>query len=174
METLKGTKVFLRAIEPSDVEAIYRIENDERLWGVSETKTPFSLQVIKDYVANAHLDIYEVKQLRLVICELDSGKLLGLVDLFDFDAYNLRAGVGILIEKEASRGKGYGAESLNLLMQYAKQHLGLHQLYANIGEDNLPSVALFEKQGFIKVGVKKEWRRTGATYKDEFLYQYIL
>jgi len=181
MLTLKGNTVFLRALEPEDLIAIHRIENDERLWSVSETLVPFSVYNIKEYIANAHKDIYEVKQLRLVICDTTSRELIGLVDLFDYDPHNARAGVGILIESETNRGKGYGKEALDLILNYGKTHLKLHQLYANILEDNIASIQLFTNAGFVVVGVKKDWRRVSGegvrfreSYKNEVLFQYLL
>lgn len=174
MQTLEGTHIFLRALEPEDITDIHRIENDERLWQLSETQTPFSQFTIKEYVENAHRDIYEVKQVRLAICVQETNTLIGLVDLFDFDALNLRAGVGIIIEEDENRGKGYGAEALRLIIGYSKKHLQLHQLYANIGAENAPSIKLFETAGFTLVGTKKEWRRFRESFTDELLYQHLL
>ena len=81
MITLKGNNVYLRALEPEDLEFIYEIENDESIWNVSNTQTPYSKFLIKQYLENAHLDIYEVKQLRLAICFNNSNKAIGLIDL---------------------------------------------------------------------------------------------
>lgn len=172
MLTLKGEHIYLRALEPEDLDFIYVVENDERVWEMSSTQTPYSRFLIKQYLENAHKDIYEVKQLRLVICSHDHATL-GLIDLFDFNPMHRRAGVGILIAENENRGKGYGAEALALMISYAKEHLALHQLYANVSEDNVTSIKLFEKQGFLKSGVKKEWNLINNTYKDEFLYQLI-
>jgi diamine N-acetyltransferase len=174
MVTLVGKHIFLRALEPEDLTAIHRIENDERLWQVSETQTPYSLFTMKEYLANAHRDIYEVKQLRLAICAKGSNALIGLIDVFDFDALHQRAGLGILIEEERNRGKGFGDEALRLLISYANTHLQLHQLYANIGAENASSIRLFEKAGFVLVGIKKDWRRFRESYTDELLYQHLL
>ena len=174
MEALKGQKVVLRLLELTDIDAVYRIENNEDFWNIGDTRGPFSLQSIQEYVANAKLDVYEVQQLRLAICDLQTDRLIGLLDLFDFDIYHSRAGVGILIEYPEDRKKGFGTESLALLKTYAKNVLGLHQLYANILEDNVASITLFEKQDFKKIGVKKDWRREGDNFKNELLYQHIL
>ncbi len=172
MLTLKGKNIYLRALEPEDIDFIYTIENDEQIWEVSSTQTPYSRFLIKQYLENAHQDIYEIKQLRLVICSNDDA-LLGLIDLFDFDPTHNRAGVGIIIAEDENRGKGFGAEALELIIKYGKTHLRLHQLYANISENNLVSVKLFENQGFTKIGVKKEWNLINDSYQDEFLYQLI-
>lgn len=172
MLSLKGTHIFLRALEPEDLDFLYRVENNVEVWEMSSTQTPYSRFLIKQYLENAHLDIYEAKQLRLVICSNEE-KVLGLIDLFDFDPIHQRAGIGILISEEEDRGKGYGAEALKIVVTYAFTILNLHQLYANISEGNIGSMKLFEKEGFVQVGVKKEWNLVKGVYKDEFLYQLI-
>jgi diamine N-acetyltransferase len=40
--TLSGTNLYLRALEPEDLDFIYQIENDESVWEVSNTQTPYS------------------------------------------------------------------------------------------------------------------------------------
>lgn len=172
MITLKGKDIYLRALEPEDLAFVHKVENNEAIWQLSNTQTPFSKYIIKQYIENAHKDVYEVKQLRLVIANYNNDPL-GMIDIFDFDVKNSRAGIGILIEDEKSRGKGYGAQALNLLVNYCFTHLRLHQLYCNITEDNLASIKLFEKQGFKQVGLKKDWNFINNSYKNEYLFQLI-
>jgi len=171
MLTLKGEHIYLRALEPEDLSLIYHIENNEDNWEVSQTQTPFSKYVIRQYLENAHKDIYEVKQLRLVICSLNKDPL-GLVDLFDFDPKNKKVGVGILILEKA-RNKQVAYQSLQLILQYAIKHLQVHQLYANILEDNQASINLFKKLNFQMSAVKKDWVFENNQYKNEYLFQYI-
>jgi diamine N-acetyltransferase len=173
MITLKGNNVYLRALEPEDLEFIYQIENDESIWEVSNTQTPYSRFLIRNYLENAHQDVYEAKQLRLAICINQSNLAIGLIDLFDFDAKNRRAGIGIVIQNTGDRGKGYGKEALRLLIGYAFTHLQLHQLFANIGSQNEASSSLFSTFGFQKIGVKKDWILVNNQFQDEDLYQLI-
>lgn len=172
MITLKGKYIYLRALEPEDLEFIHAIENDESVWEISNTQTPYSKFLIKQYLEQAHKDIFEVKQLRLVVSNYND-EALGLIDLFDFDFKNSRAGVGILIKDNINRGKGYGSEALQLLINYSFTHLGLHQLYCNISEENKTSIKLFKNQGFEKVGLKKDWNYVNGSFKNEYLFQLI-
>ncbi|MGR7811770.1 GNAT family N-acetyltransferase [Lacinutrix undariae] len=172
MITLKGKQVYLRALEPEDLAFIHHIENDESIWEISNTITPYSMFLIKQYLENSHKDIFEAKQLRLVICNYKD-VVLGLIDLFDFDFKNKRAGVGILINDKINRQKGYASDALNLLINYCEKHLDLHQLYCNISEDNLASITLFESYDFKKVGLKKDWNFYNGSYKNEYLFQRI-
>ena len=173
MITLKGKNSYLRALEPNDLEFIYAMENDESIWEVSSTQTPYSRFLIRQYLENAHQDIYEAKQLRLAICKETHFPAIGLIDLFDFDPKNNRAGIGIVIQKDCNRKHNIGSEVLELLIQYAFHHLNLHQLYANIGEENVASNALFSKFGFKCIGIKKGWNLVNGKYKDEGMYQLI-
>jgi diamine N-acetyltransferase len=173
MKTLKGNNIYIRALEPNDLEFLYAIENDQSIWEVSNTHSPYSRFLVKQYLENAHQDIYEAKQLRLAICQDQDFPAVGLIDLFDFDPKNNRAGVGIVINNQEDRNQNIGSEALDLLIQYAFYNLNLHQLYANIGEENVASMGLFTKFGFQKIGVKKDWTLVNGVYKDEILFQLI-
>ena len=170
MKTLKGELIILRALEPEDLNFLYQIENNESFWEVSYTQTPFSKYILKQYLENAHLDIYESKQLRLLIEEKSTKKQVGMIDLFDFNPQHKRAGIGILIHPD-SENKGFASEALSLLINYSFSHLQLHQLYANITSDNSKSLSLFKKYKFEEVGVKKEWILSEGKFKDEVLFQ---
>ena len=169
---LIGNNIKLRALEPEDLDFLYQIENNDSFWEVSHTQTPFSKYILKQYLENAHLDIFEAKQLRLLIEEKTTKKQLGMIDLFDFNPKHQRAGIGILIHPSYQQ-KGYASEALGLLIDYCFSHLNLHQLYANITSDNFKSISLFEKQNFKKIGVKKDWIITKGKFKDEILFQLI-
>ncbi|MDB4752252.1 GNAT family N-acetyltransferase [Winogradskyella sp. KYW1333] len=173
MVSLKGSNIYLRALEPEDLEFVYSIENNTSFWELSDTKQPYSRYIIKEYLQNAKQDIFEAKQLRLVICENSTNELLGLIDLYDFNPIHNRVGLGILIKDESNRGKGVGKESLNLLTNYCFKVLHLKQVYANISENNLASLKLFETNGFEIIGLKKDWRFDGEIYTNEYILQRI-
>ena len=165
-------KIRLRALEPKDLQFLYRLENDMQHWHLSHTQQPFSADLLKRYIAEADRDIYEAKQFRFGIENIDNQQLIGFVDLFDFDPKNRRAGIGIIISPEF-QAQGLGHLALQKIIDYAFNILYLHQLYANISADNLTSIRLFEKNGFRLIGNKKEWNYNGEHYTDELLFQLI-
>ena len=172
---LQGKNILLRAAEPTDIDFIYKMENDPQIWHLGNTVMPFSHFQIEQYVLNMQHDIYAEKQLRLII-EINGKqgdrKIAGAIDLFDFDPYHRRAGIGILIiQKE--RKKGFAAEALELLVEYCFEILQLHQLFCHITADNPGSIQLFEKAGFVNCGLKKEWRLHKNKWVDELTYQLI-
>ena len=171
MNTLKGKNIFLRALELEDINYLFSIENNEKYWSISDSQIPFSKYLLNRYLKNSHMDIYEAKQLRLVITDFKKNTI-GLIDLFDIDFKNNRAGVAIIIN-EKMRNKGFAKEALEMLIKYSKTHLSLHQLYCNILEDNTHSVNLFKSVQFKEVGLKKDWIKFDGKYKNEMLLQLI-
>ncbi len=169
---ITGTRVLLRALEPSDADLLYEWENQMELWPVSNTLVPFSHYQVQKYIEHSSLDLYQTKQLRLMIDlrDKESPRTVGMLDMFDFDPFHSRAGVGILIHKP-ERQSGYAKEALTLFLDYAFNHLALHQLYCNISQNNAASISLFESLGFERVGIKKEWLRRGSGYEDEWMFQ---
>ncbi|MFW6309744.1 MAG: GNAT family N-acetyltransferase [Prolixibacteraceae bacterium] len=170
---LKYGKISLRPLEPEDIDLLYQWENNMEIWEVSNTKAPFSRHILAVYIKESARGIYETKQLRLII-QNENRQPVGAVDLFDFEPYHLRAGVGILIHKTEDRNRGYATDALTALSNYALTTLGLKQLFANISEDNVTSIRLFEKNGFKKAGVKKNWIKTINGWKNEFFFQKML
>ena len=170
---LENNNIKLRALEPSDVDIIYKWENDTSIWNVSNTIAPYSKNIITAYVEHAHLDIFQTKQLRLII-ELKEGNIpIGTIDLFDFDPFHKRAGIGILIAEDKNKQKGYALQALETLITYSFNILKLNQLYCNISESNKKSIALFEKAKFKVSGIKKQWNTKGNSYEDELFLQLI-
>ena len=173
MSLLHGTNIKLRAVEPEDLDLLLEWENDPENWLVSGTLNPFSKSVMQAYIENSHLSIYQTNQYRFMIELLDSEICIGSVDLFDFDPFHKRAGLGILIGEKEYRGEGNAKQALNLVINYSFNHLDLHQLYCNILSENEVSLSLFRKQGFVNCGIKKDWIRDKSEYKDEIILQLL-
>lgn len=173
METLEGKLITLRPLEPSDLDILYLWENNPENWQVSQTITPFSKKVLLKYLENSNLDIFQIKQLRMVICLSDTKRPIGFIDLFDFDPFHQRAGIGILIGDQEDRDKGYAGAALESLLNYCFSILMLNQVHCNILKSNDISQKLFLKAGFEHTGTRKSWIRSSNGWLDEYQYQLL-
>ena len=169
-QLLNNGTIALRALEMSDLETLYSWENDTTLWSVTDTIAPYSHDALKYYLETYTGDIYAQGQLRLMIVMADSGEPVGTIDFMNFSPLNNRAELGLFIDAQ-HRGKGLGAQALQLLMTYAREHIGLRQLYVYIGVENTPCLALFEQEDFHKAGILRDWVKRGNTYHDVALLQ---
>ncbi len=173
MTNIQGSRVVLRAVEPSDVDYLYEWENDVELWGVSGTIAPFSHHTIAQFVEAQQVDIFISRQMRLMICRAEDGVAVGALDIFEFDPLHRRAGVGILVER-ASRRLGYAADALLTFERYAADLLALRLLWCNVEEDNRASLSLFRSLGYETIGVKRNWNITPEGFSSEIMMQRLL
>jgi len=170
---MKYKDISLRALEPEDLELLYEWENNYKNWVISNTITPFSKYILKRYLEDSHKSIFETGQLRLMIDHEKDKTTIGTIDIFDFDPFHKRAGLGILIANESYRRKGYAAMALSCIIDYSFKTLQLHQLYCNILENNTESIELFKKHGFVQTGIKKDWIKSTDQFSDEYMFQLI-
>ena len=193
-QLLSNDNITLRALEPTDLDTLYRWENDTTLWAVSDTAAPYSREALWHYLENYTGDIYAQRQLRLmIVLSTDEnytgdiyaqrqlrlmivlstdGTPVGTIDFLNFDPLNNRAELGLFIADEY-RGKGLGRQALDLLSAYARDHIGLRQLYVFIALDNTVCLNLFENYGYCRVGVLQSWLKRGTTYRDVALLQML-
>ena len=169
---LENNSIRLRAPEPEDLEILYKWENDTTLWEYGASITPYSRFDLKQYIIDTKHDIYSDRQLRLMVVNKANGAIIGAIDLYDFDPFHRRAGVGILIDSNY-REQGYGLMALNILEEYAFSFFNLRQLYAMVPEKNIGSRELFAKAEYIHTGNLNEWLSKGNSFENVRVMQKI-
>ena len=164
--------IHLRAMEPEDLDALYRIENDPQLWGVGATNVPYSRYTLHDYIANSAGDIYTDRQVRLII-ENEKHEVIGILDLMNFDPRHRRAELGIVIQRPY-RSKGYARAAVVQLHAYAAQVLHIHQLYVIIDATNRHTIDIFIDLGYQQSATLTDWLFDGTSYTDGVVLQHML
>lgn len=152
MEKLRY-EVALRAVEPGDVDALFRLECVDDVRRVSWGACPVSRHLLWEYARSYSADISRDGQLRLVV-EAD-GNFAGAVDLTDYDPVHGRAMAGIGIMPEYRRC-GVGREAMRMCIDFCRK-LGLRQIAAMVGADNVGSLRLFASCGFERAGLLRRW-----------------
>jgi len=161
--------IHLRAPEPEDLELLYVWENMAQYWVTGNTRQPYSRFALKQYISEYHQDIYESRQLRLMIVSKESGKAVGTVDLFDFDLHHSRIALGLFVAP-TEKGKGFASSALQLTEAYVFEFLKVNQLYCHIADTNTASISMFNNRNFAPV-VLKQWIRIEEGFGDVVLFQ---
>jgi diamine N-acetyltransferase len=169
---IKNKHISLRALEKEDLPYLYRLENKESARQHGDSLMPLSKYVLKDFITNADKDIFQTRQLRLVIEHNANCEAIGMVDMFDFSPHHQRAEVGIWID-EAYRENGFASEALESLSTFAFETLLINQLFCHINVENKASITLFKNAGFNKIGILKQWTRTKNNFNDVAVFQKI-
>ncbi len=155
-------------MEPSDVELLYKWENDQRLWQSSSTLQSISRADLQKFIENSSQDIYESRQMRLMI-EDKTRTTVGCIDLFDFDPFHLHASIGVVIAEEY-RQQNLASEAVTAFVAHCFSFFGIRAIEATIASDNEASVRLFERCGFRRAGLRPRWLRRGKAQIDEIIY----
>ena len=162
--------VTLRRPKLLDLDQLLFWENNLDNSLFSENPIFYTTEQIEEFL-NSDQDLFLDRQIRFMIDS--SGSTVGCVDLFEYDMVNSRAGVGIFID-EKFRNMGIATEALSLLKSTCIKDYFVSNLHANILHTNKVSVQLFERAGFTKNGVKKNWIRTENSMLDVWFFQCFL
>lgn len=166
---LRGERIRLTALNKKDIPTLVRWEEDTtflRLFNsnLARPRTEAAIAAWLDEIDKAN------NELAFAIRLLETNDLIGIVG-FDGIAWNNQvAGFSIGIGDQPSWGQGYGFEATQLPLTYAFNELNLHRLQLTVFSYNERAMALYEKCGFKREGVFREYlQRDGKRY-DMVLY----
>lgn len=97
--------------------------------------------------------------------EDEEGRLIGTVDL-RLVPHAQRAELGIAIQDKTRWGKGYGTETVRLVVAYAFGELGLHRVELHVDKANVRAVRCYEKCGFTREGLLREHRLVDGRFSN--------
>ena len=146
---MNGKNIRLRAIEPEDLDILYEIENDRRLWDVGATNVPYSRYSLHNYIASQTNDIFADRQLRLMI-ENEDGQTIGIVDLMNFDPQHQRVEIGIVVMTPWRR-KGYAKEAARAVRDWVFRNTDYDTVYSYMKYTNIGSYSTAMANGMKKV-----------------------
>lgn len=147
-------RVYLRALEPEDYLVTSEWRKDEEIQNmVGGPKYFVSKEKERQWIMDT---IQDNSRMVLGICLKENDKLIGTVNIQDIDWINRSAHVPILLGDKEAWGKGYASEARLLALKFAFEERGLHRIWALVLEDNIPSLKLHEKCGYVKEGVLKD------------------
>ena len=168
-DLLKGTKIKLTSLKDDDLPNFEHWYNDVsflRLYDVVSAflKTEIQLAEMLNDIRNSN-DKYI-----FAIRTMDENKFVGVTGFENILWNNGTAVIYIGIGDTSCRGKGIGSEALSLTMEFGFQELNLHRIQLNVLSYNAPAITLYEKLGFKKEGIYREFiHRDGKRY-DMYLY----
>jgi RimJ/RimL family protein N-acetyltransferase len=153
---LVGTKCYLSPLSHEDAEAHARWENDLAVaipLG-DEAFTPTSLERMHEQIDGALRNQSHV----FSIVDQETDATIGRCLLFNLDAINRSAMLGIMIGAAEYQNHGYGQDALRLLLDYAFNLLNLHSIMLGVFDFNTRAIAAYKKVGFREVGRRRQAR----------------
>lgn len=147
---LESENIFLAPLAESDAAACYQWFVDPAIRRyLSSSALVNTLEKSKEFIVSANSSRSDAL---FGIFHKEDDVHIGNVELHGIDFINRNASVGIAIGEKEYLGRGFGRETMELILGYAFGTLGLNMIFLNVFADNARAIASYEKCGFKKRG----------------------
>jgi len=160
---IRGQKVSLRAIEEEDLEDCWRWINEPEVVRNLMLRYPVSRLAERDFIERATKPGPNDKVFAIDTLE---GLYIGNCGLHGISWEDRRAIFGIFIGECAQWDKGYGTDATRTLVRYGFEEMNLKRIGLQVFADNERAIRCYEKVGFVREGVLRQYRYRGGAYMD--------
>jgi RimJ/RimL family protein N-acetyltransferase len=160
-----GERVYLSPMNVEDAEIYVKWLNDFRVTdGLGTSNKVTSLEIEKEWISQ------NSSQYQFAIVRLEDDKLIGNCGIHGLDQSKQCAEVGLFIGDEENRGKGYGQDVLNLLLDYSFNYLNLNNIMLKVFSFNERAISCYKKVGFKEIGRRRQsYYLKGKFHDDVFM-----
>ncbi|MFX1566621.1 MAG: GNAT family N-acetyltransferase [Promethearchaeota archaeon] len=168
-----GKTIRLRSLELDDIPGITQVYNSLEARRFLDNVAPLSSDDLNKWIRSTWQGRKGHHNYFFAIELTNTKKLLGMCGLFDVAKINRKAELMIVIFENQYRGKGYGTESLQLLLKYAFHQLNLHRVVLFVHDLNTRAQRFYEKIGFKPDGRRRQASFFEGAYHDLLLYDML-
>jgi len=168
---LEGKRVRLRSFELSDLDDIMRHWNSMELRKLvgSADRGPVCRNDEEEWIRSTWKERQERRAFTLAIESIADAKLVGGISLFRIDWTSRSAMLGISVYNSENWGKGYGQESVNVILDFAFQTLNLNRVELKTFDFNKRAQKCYLKVGFKEVGRRRKACFIDGQYHDDVI-----
>lgn len=159
---LKGKLVFLRAPQTEDFSEFTALAKASRKFHRNLSAPPIDRKNFDEYVARNESEANE----NFLICRRSDNSIVGMINLSQIFCKSFQnAYLGYLLFEKFT-GFGYMTEAVELILKFAFTNLKLHRIEANIQPENTASIAVVQRNNFIKEGFSRKYLKIGGRWRD--------
>ena len=166
MSMIYGERIRLRAVEREDVKKFYVWVNDPEITHHLALYLPMSTVDEEHWFDSLSRRDQSEKPLAIEIRDGDRWKMIGNCGVFGIDTVSRLGELGIMIGAKEEWDKGYGTETMTLLLRHCFETLNLNRVYLHVYADNLRGKRAYEKAGFVEEGRLREAIYKRGHYDD--------
>lgn len=161
---LVGEKVYLSPPREEDIEKYTKWLNDFNTTDyLGRSSKICTVEAEKEwYDKNSKIE----NGVTFAIIENETNKIVGNCGIEKIDYINRTGILGIFIGVEEARNKGYGKESVKLLLDFGFNYLNLHSIELKVMSFNKRAIKCYEKCGFKEIGRRREAYFLNGKYHD--------
>lgn len=148
---IDGEKVVLRNKRLSDADNDYMWQKDPELAWL-DAAPPLD-HMFEDYLADYESELLFTSDIRRPFAvETIEGKHIGNCVYYNIDKVNSETEIGIMLGDRQYWDKGYGTDTIKVLLNHIFRHTTLNRIYLKTLESNIRAHKCFQKCGFQPCG----------------------
>ena len=160
--SLKSTKVYLRAPEVDDCDALIVLYRSSKRHFAGYADSNYSRAQFDATLADAEND----SNAYFLVCRNGDDAIVGTLNLSQifrklfqnaYIGYQLFAGY---------TGNGYMTEAVDLALRHAFDELRLHRIEASVQPWNKPSIGVLRRCGFVNEGTSRRYLKINGKWRD--------
>ena len=157
-----GEKVLLRHPTVRDLNELITLNRASTRLHRALVSPPTTPEAFYAFLKRSRSDDCE----SFLICRTEDGAIVGTINLSQiFRGGFQNAYLGYYVG-EVYAGQGYMTEALRLMLRYAFVELKLHRVEANIQPENVASIALVRRVGFVLEGYSRRYLKICGRWRD--------
>jgi RimJ/RimL family protein N-acetyltransferase len=168
MNQSPNPRIYLRALDISDLERVFIWHNDADLYEHLGGNFHWVSHSMEEEWFRRHCT-YSTNEANLAICISETHEHIGNLYLRDIDWVARHAELHIFIGAKDHRGLGYGEEAMQLAITHAFRDLGLQRVYLYVLASNEPAQKLYQRCGFIEEGRLRQHAYKQSQFEDVIL-----
>ncbi len=160
---LQGKLVYLRPLTSADLPQLAVWFNDPELRGQTGEVFPTDAAGMEEFLARVHTD---KERVWFGIALQENDRLIGETGLLRMFPAWRTTDLSIIVGDDSVRGKGYGREAMELLLDYAFGYLNFHRVAIGVVGSNQSAIRFYERAGFKREGVQRDGYFYDHKYQD--------
>jgi RimJ/RimL family protein N-acetyltransferase len=166
MSIIYGERIRLRAVEREDVKKFCVWVNDPEVTRYLTLNLPMSIVDEENWFDSLGKRDQNEKPLAIEVRDGGGWKLIGDCGVFGIDPVSRFGELGIMIGEKEEWNKGYGTETMKLLLHHCFDTLNLNRVYLHVYAGNMRGKRAYEKAGFVEEGRLREAVYRHGKYDD--------
>lgn len=166
-------RLILRRVREEDLDEIFILRSDPVTNRNSLRPLITKKEEAMEFIQKIEGLLNKNEGISWMICERErSDIVIGTIGLWRLIKEHYRGEIGYMLKHEF-HGRGIMSEAMQAVILYGFNQLKLHSIEARISPGNKPSIAVVERNNFVKEGYFKEDFFANGQFYDSNLYSLI-
>jgi RimJ/RimL family protein N-acetyltransferase len=161
-----GDRIRLRAIERNDLPRFVEWLNDPEVIAGLEIYLPLSATVEENWFDQMLIQPAEQHPMVIEVRSQENWLAVGDCGFNSVDHHNHSGEIGIFIGRKDLWNRGYGTETMRVLLKHGFYTLNLHRIFLRVFETNQRAIRSYEKAGFVHEGRLRQAHYRNGKYED--------